>query len=83
MGTQTSITFDTSFFKQESDVDDYVKEVLQSLGLKKRKDFNEKSAMSDYMKESLKGASKTKRKVQFRYTRLQYRNISSSYYYRK
>lgn len=65
MGTQTSITFDTSFFKQESDVDDYVKEVLQSLGLKKRKDFNEKSAMSDYMKESLKGASKTKEKSNF------------------
>lgn len=54
-----------SEFKSEADVDDYVKEVLQSLGLKKRVDFNEKSAMSDYMKESLKGAAKTKEKTGF------------------
>lgn len=59
MGIHAGIKIDTTSFKQESDVDDYVKEVLQTLGLKKRKDFNEKSAMSDYMKESLKGASKT------------------------
>lgn len=65
MGSQADMKFNTSAFKQESDVDDYVKEVLQSLGLKKRKDFNEKSAMSDYMKESLKGASKTKEKSNF------------------
>ncbi len=55
----------TAVFKSESDVDDYVKDVLQSLGLKKRKDFNEKSAMSEYMKDSLLGASKTKDKSGF------------------
>ena len=41
-------------FKLESDVDDYVKEKLTALGLKKLIDFNEKSGMSDYMKEALK-----------------------------
>lgn len=65
MGIHAGIKIDTTSFKQESDVDDYVKEVLQTLGLKKRKDFNEKSAMSDYMKESLKGASKTKEKSNY------------------
>jgi hypothetical protein len=65
MGAKNNNTFNNSAFKLESDVDDYVKEVLQSLGLKKRKDFNEKSAMSDYMKESLKGAAKTKEKSNF------------------
>ena len=55
----------TSIFKTESDVDDYVKDILQSLGLKKRIDFNEKSAMSEYMKTSLMGAAKTKLKTSF------------------
>ena len=50
-------------FKLESDVDDFVKNKLISLGLEKLKDFNEESAMSDYMKESLKGSAKTKRKL--------------------
>lgn len=49
----------------EADVDDYVKEVLSALGLKKGVDYNEKSAMSDYMKEALKGAAKTKGKKHF------------------
>lgn len=52
-------------FKLESDVDDYVKNKLTSLGLKKLKDFNEKSAMSDYMKTSLSGSAKTKLKTRF------------------
>lgn len=52
-------------FKLESDVDDYVKNKLISLGLEKLKDFNEESAMSDYMKESLKGSAKTKLKSGF------------------
>ncbi len=49
----------------EADVDDYVKEVLASLDLKKGIDFNEKSAMSNYMKEALKGSAKTKDKKHF------------------
>lgn len=49
----------------EADVDDYVKAILSSLGLKKGLDYNEKSAMSDYMKEALKGAAKTKGKKHF------------------
>lgn len=52
-------------FKLESDVNDYVKSKLISLGLKKRIDFNEESGMSDYMKEALKGAAKTKEKSSF------------------
>ena len=52
-------------FKLESDVDDYVKEKLTALGLKKLIDFNEKSGMSDYMKEALKGSAKTKEKTSF------------------
>ena len=49
----------------ESDVDDYVKAALNSLGLKKLQDYNEKSSMSDYMKESLKGSAKTQNKTNF------------------
>lgn len=52
-------------FKLESDVNDYVKEKLTSLGLKKLVDFNEESGMSDYMKEALKGSAKTKDKTSF------------------
>ena len=52
-------------FKLESDVDDFVKNKLISLGLEKLKDFNEESAMSDYMKESLKGSAKTKERTGF------------------
>lgn len=43
----------------EADVDDYVKNKLIALGLKKLIDFNEKSSMSDYLKAALKGSSKT------------------------
>lgn len=49
----------------ESDVDDYVKNSLNSLGLVKLNDYNEKSNMSDYMKESLRGSAKTKSKTNF------------------
>ena len=52
-------------FKLESDVTDFVKAKLVSLGLKKLTDFNEESGMSDYMKEALKGAAKTKEKTNF------------------
>lgn len=52
-------------FKQESDVDDYVKSALEKLGLRKRVDYNEKSSMSDYMKESLRGSAKTLAKTNF------------------
>lgn len=49
----------------EADVDDFVKGVFASLGLKKGVDYNEKSAMSDYLKNALKGAAKTKAKKHF------------------
>ncbi len=49
----------------EADVDDYVKNQLLSLGLKKLKDFNEKSSMSEYLKDALKGSAKTKNKTNF------------------
>lgn len=52
-------------FTLEADVDDYVKEKLNALGLKKRVDFNEKSAMSEYMKEALKGSAKTSQKSNY------------------
>ena len=52
-------------FKLESDVDDYVKSTLESLGLEKRVDYNEQSSMSDYMKESLRGSAKTQNKTNF------------------
>ena len=46
-------------YSLEADVDDKVKEILNSLNLKKNVDYNEKSAMSSYMKEALKGSAKT------------------------
>lgn len=49
----------------ESDVDDFVKATLNSLGLVKLKDYNEKSSMSEYMKESLRGSAKTQSKTNF------------------
>lgn len=49
----------------EADIDDYVKNKLQSLGLKKLVDYNEKSSMSDYLKDALKGSAKTKNKTNF------------------
>lgn len=52
-------------YKLESDVNDYVKKYLETLGLKKRIDFNEESGMSDYMKSALKGSAKTNKKTNF------------------
>ena len=49
----------------ESDVDDFVKATLNSLGLVKLKDYNEKSSMSEYMKGSLRGSAKTQSKTNF------------------
>lgn len=52
-------------FTLESDVDDFVKASLNSLGLIKLEDYNEKSCMSQYMKESLRGSAKTQSKSNF------------------
>lgn len=52
-------------WKLESDVNDWVKEQLEKIGLKKREDYNEESAMSKYLKDALKGAAKTKTKTKF------------------
>lgn len=52
-------------YKLESDVNDFVKAQLLSLGLQKHQDFNEESAMSDYLKDALKGSAKTKNKTNF------------------
>lgn len=52
-------------WKLEDDVNDYVKKQLESIGLKKLKDYNVKSGMSDFMKEALKGSAKTKQKSRF------------------
>lgn len=49
----------------EDDVNDYVKNRLENLGLKKLKDYNVESSMSDYMKEALRGSAKTKNKTNF------------------
>ncbi|QIL50511.1 N-6 DNA methylase [Weissella coleopterorum] len=49
----------------ESDVNDWVKDQLKAIKLKKHVDWNEESSMSDYLKESLKGSAKTKRKTNF------------------
>ena len=54
-----------TMFKLESDVNDWVKNQLAKLNLKKLVDYNEESAMSDYMKEALKGSAKTKNKSNF------------------
>lgn len=52
-------------WKLEDDVNDYVKNKLEHLGLKKLQDYNVESSMSDYMKEALKGSAKTKNKTNF------------------
>lgn len=52
-------------WKLEDDVNDYVKKQLESIGLKKLKDYNVESGMSDFMKEALKGSAKTKHKSRF------------------
>ncbi|ATA91566.1 SAM-dependent methyltransferase [Capnocytophaga canimorsus] len=49
----------------EDDVNDYIKRILEDLGLKKQSDYNVESTMSDYMKESLKGSAKTQNKTNF------------------
>lgn len=52
-------------WKLETDVNYFVKEYLDKLGLIKSKDYNDETSMSDYMKESLKGSAKTKNKTNF------------------
>lgn len=52
-------------WKLEDDVNDFVKDKLESLGLEKNRDYGVESAMSDYMKEALKGSAKTKNKTNF------------------
>lgn len=52
-------------YRLEDDVNDYVKNILESLGLKKLQDYCVESQMSDYMKEALKGSAKTKNKTYF------------------
>lgn len=49
----------------ENDVNDWVKNQLLTLNLKKHIDWNEESSMSEYMKDALKGSAKTKRKTSF------------------
>ena len=49
----------------EDDVNDYIKEKLDRLHLKKGEDYNVESSMSDYMKEALRGGAKTKNKSNF------------------
>lgn len=49
----------------EDDVNDYVKNQLNLIGLKKIEDYRVESGMSEYMKEALKGSSKTKNKTSF------------------
>lgn len=52
-------------WKLEDDVNDFVKNKLDLLKLKKLNDYNVESGMSDYMKEALKGSAKTKNKTNF------------------
>lgn len=52
-------------WKLENDVNDWVKETLNHLGLKKLVDYNEESAMSEHLKEALKGSAKTQNKTHF------------------
>lgn len=52
-------------WKSEDDINDYVKMMLNRLGLKKGRDYNVESSMSNYMKEALRGSSKTKNKTNF------------------
>lgn len=49
----------------EDDVNDFVKQALEKLGLKKLADYNVESNMSDYLKEALKGSAKTANKTNF------------------
>ena len=59
----------------ENDVNDWVKEKLNSLKLKKHTDWNEETSMSDYLKEALKGSAKTKNKTNFGIPDFPYRKI--------
>ncbi|MGL4934611.1 MAG: HsdM family class I SAM-dependent methyltransferase [Cetobacterium sp.] len=52
-------------WKLEDDVNDYIKKQLESINLKKLKDFNVGSGMSEYMKEALRGSAKTANKTNF------------------
>ncbi|WP_064485321.1 N-6 DNA methylase [Staphylococcus kloosii] len=52
-------------WKLETDVNYYVKDYLDTLGLEKLKDYNDETSMSDYMKEALKGSAKTEKKTRF------------------
>ncbi|MBT1018025.1 hypothetical protein KJY77_02565 [Canibacter sp. lx-72] len=52
-------------WKLESDVNDWVKKRLETIGLTKHKDYNEESSMSEYMKEALSGSAKTASKTNF------------------
>ena len=49
----------------ETYVDDWVFQELETIGLKKHKDFHTQTDMSDYMKEALQGSSKTQKKTGF------------------
>ena len=50
-------------FKNENDVNYFVKEKLDSLGLKKGLNYNDENNMSDYLKKALEGLSKTDKKT--------------------
>lgn len=52
-------------WKLEDDVNDFIKDKLDNLGLKKHTNYNVESSMSDYMKEALKGSAKTQHKTSF------------------
>ena len=55
----------SEIWKLEDDVNDYVKNALSEIGLKKLIDYNVESGMSEYMKYALKGSAKTKTKTNF------------------
>lgn len=55
----------SEIWKLEDDVNDYVKNTLSEIGLKKLIDYNVESGMSEYMKDALKGSAKTKTKANF------------------
>lgn len=52
-------------FTLEEDVDRYVMQQLEKLGLNQHEDYHIESEMNDYLKEALKGAAKTKTKSNF------------------
>lgn len=52
-------------WKLEDQVDDYVKNELNNLGLKNQVDYKVKSDLSEKMKEALKGSAKTKKRSNF------------------